>query len=188
MVVGAADPGPTVGLDVDRRRHIELGSTRAIAHLPDWEELGEAAAVPRGQRRIDVEERVRKRAGDLVLGKVCGAGLDVAGMRLQPLVVSGSDPVTEDVNRLWLAGKARGQLLGDEAVGTISELETAVDRVVVGDRDEVHPPSLGELVDLLRRRRALGQPQRTLNSEPRELRGGGVAMHIYTGSHRCLPT
>jgi hypothetical protein len=72
-------------------------------------------------------------------------------------VVSGSDPVTEDVNRLRLAGKACGQLLGDEAIGAIGELETAVDRVVVGDRDEVHPPSLGQLVDLLGRRRALRQ-------------------------------
>jgi hypothetical protein len=102
---------------------------------------------------------MRQGGGDLVLGKVRGAGLYVAGMCLQPLVVSGSDPVTEDVNRLWLAGKACGQLLGDEAIGTIGELETAVDRVVVGDRDEVHPPPPGQLVDLLGRRRALGQPQ-----------------------------
>src|SRR6201999_2365926 len=98
------------------------------------------------------EERVRERAADLVLVKVCGAGLDVAGVCLQPLMVSGSDPVTEDVNRLGLAGKASGQLLGDEAVGTARQLEAAVDRVVVGDRDEVHPAPFGELVDLLGRR------------------------------------
>ena len=113
------------------------------------EELGEAAAVPRRERRGDAVERVRERAGDLVLVKVCGAGLYVAGVCLQPLVVSGSDPVTEDVNRLGLAGKAGGQLLGDEAIGTVGELEATVDRVVVGDRDEVHPPPLGQLVDLL---------------------------------------
>lgn len=143
--------------------------------------------MPRRERRADVVERVRKRAGDLVLVQVCGAGLEVAGVCLQPLVVSGIDPVAEDVNRLGLAGEAGGQLLGDEAVGTIGQLEATVDRVVVGDRDEVHPPPLGQLVDLLGRRRALGQSQRALDPEPRELRSGGMAMHVYSGSHRRLP-
>ena len=187
VVVGAADPGAAVGLDVDRGGHVELRGARAVAHLPDREELGEPAAVARRQRRRDVVEGMRQGAGDLVLVKVCGAGLDVAGVCLQPLVVPGSDPVAEDVNRLGLAGEAGGQLLGDEAVGTIGQLEAAVDRVVVGDRDEVHPPPLGQLVDLLGRRRALGQAERALDAEPRELRGGGVAVHVYSGSHRCLP-
>jgi hypothetical protein len=40
---------------------------------------------------------------------------------------------------------------------------------VVGDRDEVHPPPLGELVDLLGRGRALGKAERSLDPEPREL-------------------
>ena len=122
VIVGAADAGAPVGVDVDRRRHVELGGARPVADLPDREELGQAAAVAPGQRRGDVVERVRERGGDLVLVKVCGAGLDVAGVRLQPLVISGSDPVTEDVHRLGLAGEASGQLLGDEAVGTIGEL------------------------------------------------------------------
>ena len=105
--------------------------------------------MARGERGGDVVEGMRERARDLVLVKVGGAGLDVAGVCLQPLVVSGSDPVTEDVHRLGLAGEAGGQLLGDEAVGPAVELEAAVDRVVVGDRDEVHPTALGQLVDLL---------------------------------------
>ena len=95
--------------------------------------------------------------------------LDVAGIRLQPLVVSGSDPVTEDVHRLWLTGEAGGQLLGDEAVGTVGQLQATVDRVVIGDRHEVHAPSLGELVDLLRGRRALGQPETSLDAQPGRL-------------------
>jgi len=98
------------------------------------------------ERRRDVVEGVRQRAGDPVLVEVRGAGLDVAGVCLQPLVVSRSDPVAKDVNRLGLAGEAGGQLLGDEAVGTAGQLEAAVDRVVVGDRDEVHAAPLGELI------------------------------------------
>ena len=74
----------------------------------------------------------------------CGAGLEIAGMCLQPLVVSGSDPVTEDVNRLGLAGEAGGQLLGDEAVGTVGQLEATVDCVVIGDGQE---DLLGEALD-----------------------------------------
>ena len=131
---------------------------------------------------------MRQGASDPVVVKVCGAGLDIAGMRLQPLVVSGGDPVDEDVNRLGLAGEAGGQLLGDEAVGTIGELEATVDRVVVGDRDEVHTPPLGKLVDLLGRRRALRQPERTLDAQLREMRRGRVAMHVNAGSHQCSPS
>jgi hypothetical protein len=187
VIVGAADAGAAVGLGIDGGGHVQLGGPRPVAHLPNREELGEQPPVPGQQRCVDVVERVRQRAGDLVVLKVCGAGLYIAGVCLQPLVVSGGDPVTEDVNRLGLAGEASGQLLGDEAIGTAGQLEATVDRVVIGDRDEIHPPTLGQLVDLLGRRRALGQAERALNPQPRKLRGGGVAMHIYTGSHRRLP-
>ena len=55
--------------------------------------------------------------------QVLGAGLDVAGVRLQPLVVVGRDPVAEDVNRLRLAREPGRQLLGDEDVGPVGDLE-----------------------------------------------------------------
>jgi hypothetical protein len=187
VVVGATDAGASVGVDVDDRGHVELRGARPVADLPDREELRQAASVAPGQGRVDVVERVRERAGDLVLVKVCGAGLDVAGVCLQPLMVPGSDPVAEDVHRLGLAGEASGQLLGDEAIGTAGQLQAAVDRVVVGDRHEVHPPALGELVDLLGRRRALGQAEAALHAEPGFLRGGGMAVHVNSGSHRRLP-
>ena len=187
VVVGAADPGAATRVDVDGGGHVQLRGARPVADLPDREELGESATVAPCERRRDVEEGVREGAGDPVLVKVRGTGLDVAGVGLQPLVVSESDPVTEDVNRLGLAGEADGQLLGDEGVGEVLELERPVDRVVIGDRHEVHPPPLGELVDLLRRGRALGQSERALDPEAGQLRGGGVAVQVSTGSHRCLP-
>ncbi len=117
MVVGAADPGAAAGVDVDGGGHVQLRGARPVADLPDREELGEPPPMAPCERRRDVEEGVRQGAGDLVLVQVRGTGLDVAGVGLQPLVVSGSDPVTEDVNRLWLAGETGGQLLGDEGVG-----------------------------------------------------------------------
>src|SRR6185437_8991896 len=71
--------------------------------------------------------------------------------------------------------------------GQALELERPVDRVVIGDRHEVHPPPLGELVHLLRRSGALGESETPLDPEAGELRGGGMAVQVSTGSHRCLP-
>jgi hypothetical protein len=123
--------------------------------------------------------------------QVGGAGLEVAGVRLQEGVVVPVDSVTEDVDRLLLAGEPRGQLLGDEDVVAIGDLEAAIDRVVIGDGHEVHTPALGQLIDLLRRCRAFGEPHAPLNSELCHLRRGRVAMHVRPGTltaygnHRC---
>ena len=91
--------------------------------------------------------------------------LDVAAVGLQPLVVLWRDPVAEHVHGLGLAAEMRRQLLGDEHVRTAGDLQHAGDRVVVGDRHEVHPSPLGQLIDLLRRRGALGQAGRALHAE-----------------------
>ena len=106
-----------------------------------------------------------KRTRDLPVVEVHSAKLDVAAVGLQPLVISGSDSVTEHVHGLWLAAKVGGQLLGYEHVGTVGDLKHAVDRVVIGDRDEVHPATLGQLVDLLGRSGTLRQPKRALHPE-----------------------
>jgi hypothetical protein len=54
---------------------------------------------------------------------------------------------------------------------------------VIGDRHEVHPAALGELVDLLGRRRALGQAERAGDAELGDLGGGGVAVEIGPHGH-----
>ena len=125
VVVGAADGGAAVGLDVDERRQVELLGARAVAGLPDREQLRQAAAVARGQRRLDGVERVRQRGGDLVLVQILGARLDVVAVGLQPLVIVGRDPVAEDVHGLGLALEPRGQLLGDERVGQVGDRQRA---------------------------------------------------------------
>ena len=81
--------------------------------------------------------------------QIFGAGLDAVAVGLKPFVVLRGDPVTEDVDGLRLALEADRQLLGDEHVGQMRDRQRPVDRVVVGDRHEVHAPALGELVDLL---------------------------------------
>ena len=178
VVVGAPDRGAPVGLDVDERRQVQLLGPRAVARLPDREQLGEPAAVARGQRRLDRVEGMGERGGDLVLVQVLGAGLDVVVVGLEPVVVVGRDPVAEDVHGLRLALEPGGELLGDERVGQVVERQRAGDRVVVGDRHEVHPAALGELVDLLGGRRALRQAQRALDAQLRQLRSRRVHMHV----------
>ena len=94
-----------------------------------------------------------------MLAQVARDDLDVVGVGLQPVVIVGRDPVTEDVHGLGLAAEARGQLLRDEDVGPVGDLQHPVDRVVIGDRHEIHTSALGERVDLFRRRGALGQAE-----------------------------
>ena len=121
---------------------------------------------------------MRESADDSVGVEIFSAILDITAVQLEPLVVGGRDVEAEDVNRLRLTTEARGQLLGDEHVGAIGDLDHTIDRVVVGDRHEVHPATLGQLVDLLRWRGALRQTHRSLHAKPRLLRGGGVTVHV----------
>ena len=148
VVIGPTDGGSPMGLDVDERRQIQLLGPRAVARLPDREQLGQAPPVARRERRGDGVEGVGERRGDLVVVQVLGARLDVVAIGLEPLVIVGRDAVAEHVHGLGLALERSGQLLGDERVGQVLDRQRAVDRVVIGDRHEVHPAALGELVDL----------------------------------------
>ena len=179
VVIGPADGGAPVGLDVHERRQVELFGPGAVAGLPDREQLGQAAAVARSQRLLHRIERMRERRGDLVGVQIRRARLDVVVVGLQPLVVVGRDPVTEDVNGLGLALEPHGQLLGDERVGQVLQCLGALDRVVVGDRHEVHPAALGELVDLARVGGAFGDVKRSLDSQLRQLGCRRVHVHVY---------
>ena len=100
-------------------------------------------------------ERMGQGGRDPVPVQVLSARLDVIVVGLEPLVVGGSDPVAEDVDRLGLALEAHGQFLGDEGVVQVRDRLRARDRVVVGDGDEVHPLALGQFVNLFGRRGAL---------------------------------
>ena len=87
VVVAAADADAVARGDVRGRRPVELAGARAVADLPHAEQLGQAAAVAGAQRGGDGVVGVRQRAHDLPLVHVRGAQLDVAAVRLQPLVV-----------------------------------------------------------------------------------------------------
>ena len=121
---------------------VQLRGARAVSHLPDAEELREAPAVARAKRRGDREERMCESTGDFALCEVLRAALEVGRAGLKLGVVLGRDAEAQDMDRLLLAAEAGGELLGGEDVGPVGDLEAAVDRVVVGDRHEVHPRRL----------------------------------------------
>ena len=180
VVVGTADADRVARGDICGGRTVQLGCAGAVADLPHAEQLRQAPAVARGQRSADHVVGMGQSAGDVALVHVSSAQLHVAGIGLQPVVVVGGDVVAEHVHRhRGLAAKVGGELLGDEHVGTVGDLHDAVDRVVIGDRDEVHAPPSGELVDLLGGRGALRQSGGALHAELRYLRGGRVAVHVH---------
>ena len=184
VVVGTADAGAAVGLDVDGGRHVQLARAGAVAGLPHGEQPREPAAVARRKGRSDRVERMGQGTGDAVPVQVLGHLLHVSGVCLQPVVVGRRDAPAENVDRLRLAAEPRGELLGDEHLGPVGDLEDTRDRVVVGDRHEVHPAPAGEPVDLLRRGGALGKAERPLHAEPRLLRGRRVAVEVDPGDRR----
>jgi hypothetical protein len=92
VVVGPADPRAAVGVDVDRRRQVELRGARPVADLPDREELGQAPAVARGERGLDGVEGMGQRTGDSPLVEIGGDRFDVVVVGLEPGVVLGRDP------------------------------------------------------------------------------------------------
>ena len=58
------------------------------------------------------------------------------------VVVGAGDAVDEDVHLAVVLGEPAGQLLADDDIGVPCDLQSAVDRVVVGQRDEVHAAPL----------------------------------------------
>lgn len=124
--------------------------------------------MARAKRRGDREEWMREGAGDVALGEVLRAALEVARARLKLGVVRRRDAEAENVDRLLLTAEAGGQLLRDEDVGPIRDLQAAVDSVVIGDGDEVHPARLGERIDLFGRGRAFREVEGPLDAELRD--------------------
>ncbi|MBA2629714.1 MAG: hypothetical protein H0U84_01650 [Thermoleophilaceae bacterium] len=122
-----------------------------------------------GERCRDGVERMGKGTGDRAALQILGAQLDIGRVALEPLVVRGADAPAENVHGLAFPPKPGGQLLRYEHVRAVDDLEGSADRVVVGDRDEVHAAALGQLIDLLRRSGAFGQPERALHPEARLL-------------------
>ena len=87
--------------------------------------------------------------GDPLLGEVREERLGIAPARLQLRVLRLGDPEGVHVE-LAAAFQVHGELHGKEALREVREPHRALDRVVVGERDEVHSAKARPLVHLER--------------------------------------
>ncbi len=171
VIVAACDADALARGDVGGGGLVELRCPCAVSNLPDGKQLRQAATVTGekgcSHRVVGMSERARYPQ----LVEVFRTQFDVGAVSLKPFVNLPVDSEAEHVNRLRLITEVGRQLLRDEHVGPVGDLEHAGDRVVIGDRHEVHATTLGQLVDLLGRGGTLRQADGTLYSEP-GLRGG----------------
>ena len=153
---------------------------RAVADLPDGEQLREPAPVARRQRRLDGVERVRERAGDLA----ARAGSSATTSTSPACACSHSWSSGRDAR-----GRGRAPACGSPRKPAVSSSETKTSgRSAISSTPSIvswsvivtksMPAALGERVDLLRRRGALGQAERALDAELRDLRRGRVAVQV----------
>ena len=82
--------------------------------------------------------------------------IDVRAGGLDPVVLIDREVPGEHVDHRAVLGKAGRDLLGQEEVRVMQEGQPARDRVVIGQRDEVHAAGLAQPVLLLRLGVALG--------------------------------
>ncbi len=68
----------------------------------------------------------------------CSAKILSRTMVMSACCLFGNSP-NQDVNLAWVLREIGGDLLADKGIRQIANLQTAIDRVVVGDRDEIHP-------------------------------------------------
>ena len=166
---------------------LSSGAREPLRDLPGREQAAPAAAgggrsAGRRRRRTGAPARRRSPAR----GGSSATATTSSERSVRRANWSGSSAEAQDVHRLRLAAEPGGQLDRRERPRQVGDLQRAGDRVVVGDRHEVHAPAARQGVDLLGRGGALRQPQRPLDPELRELRGGRVDVQVGTarGGHR----
>jgi hypothetical protein len=100
------------------------------------------------------EERVIQREEDAARAQIPHHLERIAAQRLQIAVDRFARPVDAKVDLQIGVGHPAGDFLAGEEVGCVriarQEFETAVDRIVIGDGDDVHAAALGDGVDVER--------------------------------------
>src|SRR5262249_54002157 len=134
------------------------------------------------------EEVVEGEKHTLLAEKGCGF-VDVRAERLDLAMDALVDPVRSDM-RFQPAGRRAApaprwetalDLLADEEIGSIrmalQELEAAVDAVVIGDGDEIHPASFRSPINRIRSGVAVPRPQKREMARVSRM----VRMHVQVG-------
>jgi hypothetical protein len=77
-------------------------------------------------------------------------GVHASANRLDPIMPCGRDVPCQPVNHAAVLGKHGGNLFREDEVRAVHGLQPSGDGVVIGERDEGHPPCLRERVLLVR--------------------------------------
>ncbi len=91
------------------------------------------------QLAVDAVKRVGHGVGDLARLEVALESENVVADNHDIGVLSLGDPPDQEMNLARILREIRRNLLTNERIRQIRDLETALDRVVVGDRDVIHP-------------------------------------------------
>ena len=92
------------------------------------------------------QQRVRGGVRDVLRAQVIHQVVHVAAPPLDLGVLVGRQIPGQDVDGAARVGKHRGDLLRQERAGAIRQREATVDRVVVGQRDEVHAALAAQVI------------------------------------------
>ena len=144
-------------LDFPRRQPIEhrlerlavVLHVRAVQALEALEKQQQPLKVPPLELVVLAVDRVGDAVGDPPRLDVGGNVVDVARERLQLGVLLAVDAVDEQVELAVVLGEPAGEFFADEHVRPIGDRQHALDRVVIGDRDEVHAAQARLLGDVL---------------------------------------
>ena len=141
VVVGAADAGAAVRVDVDRGRQVELARRARRCGPPRSGTArragaGGARSAARRRRRTGARARTRSRAR-------AGTRRRSRRRRRAPAATRGASGVIPRHSTCTACGSPRKRAVSSSDTntsGSVGDLEDAGDRVVVGDRHEVHAP------------------------------------------------
>src|SRR5262249_17078396 len=106
--------------------------------------------------------------------------------RLQLAMISFRQPPGEEMQENAVLGKSRRDLLGQKDAWPVGNPQHAVERVVVRDRDEGHPPATASLIDSFDGRERLAETrptQRIIAAIPRVAR---MHVQVATRAHRIV--
>ena len=191
----AGHVGEGVGVAAADRRHARLAAhdpgplVVALGHRPvqgldegkPAEGQAQVGELPRaGERGEEVVDRGRQ----ALLGQEREERLEVAPPGLEGLVLPLVEAEDVDVE-LPPAVEEDRHLLAHEGVGQVGEREGPLDRVVVGERHEVHPPPPRPVVDLERVGIAL-PPDVLQHRDLRAARVPGVDVQVAAHQLRTL--
>src|ERR1043166_578106 len=121
------------------------------------EEQDQPLEVRRVQLSVDAVKRMRDGMGDRLCLQI---SLQIKNVIAQPndlRVLRFGDSPNEDVNLAWVLGEISRHFFADEGARQVGDLEISIDRVVVGNGDEVHPAFAQQAVQFARVAVAVGK-------------------------------